>query len=143
MIPSAYQDDLKQDFTITSKPSRTYRLNFSGAASTGMLNGLEAMKQAIFLILSSERYIYAIFSWNYGVELIKLSEETDLALLQSKLQDSITEALMQDDRVLSVFDFNFERIDEKRLAVTFTVSTTEGDVPSEVEWQGNGLEVNL
>ena len=66
MIPTLYGDDLTADFTLRTQPTRTYRLNFGGKPSTGMLDGQEAMKQTIFMILHSERYAHEIFSWNYG-----------------------------------------------------------------------------
>ena len=56
MLPTEYNDDLVQDFEIESQPTRTYALRFDGyPCSGGKLDGLEAMKQAIFLILQTER----------------------------------------------------------------------------------------
>lgn len=52
MLPTEYNDDLVQDFEIETQPTRTYALRFDGyPCSGGKLDGLEAMKQAIFLIL--------------------------------------------------------------------------------------------
>ena len=70
MLPTEYNDDLVQDFEIETQPTRTYALRFDGyPCSGGKLDGLEAMKQAIFLILQTERFQYAIYSWNYGTQL--------------------------------------------------------------------------
>ena len=56
MLPTEYNDDLVQDFEIETQPTRTYALRFDGyPCSGGKLDGLEAMKQAIFLILQTER----------------------------------------------------------------------------------------
>lgn len=141
MIPTAYSDDLKKDFTMHTKPSRTYRLNFNGKPSTGMVSGIEAMKQAIWLILNTERYEYTMFSWNYGIELRKLMGQGNTVLLQAKLQHKISEALLQDDRILSATNFVFEQTDKQRLHVTFTVSTTEGQIPSDVDFLLETMEV--
>lgn len=109
MLPTEYNDDLVQDFEIETQPTRTYALRFDGyPCSGGKLDGLEAMKQAIFLILQTERFQYAIYSWNYGIE---------------------------DDRVLSVEQFSFTK-GKRSLLVKFTVTTTEGDVESEFEFGG-------
>ena len=55
MLPTEYNDDLVQDFEIETQPTRTYALRFDGyPCSGGKLDGLEAMKQAIFLILQTE-----------------------------------------------------------------------------------------
>ena len=54
MLPTEYNDDLVQDFEIETQPTRTYALRFDGyPCSGGKLDGLDAMKQAIFLILQN------------------------------------------------------------------------------------------
>lgn len=141
MIPTLYTDDLTADFVPQPLPTHTYRLHFGGAPSTGRLDGLEAMKQTIFMILHSERYVHEIFSWNYGVELVEQIGKENTPLLESKLKQSISDALLQDDRILRVEQFYFSR-DKKKLTVRFTAVTTEGNVESEWDWWGKGEEVN-
>ena len=129
-------DDLVQDFEIETQPTRTYALRFDGyPCSGGKLDGLEAMKQAIFLILQTERFQYAIYSWNYGIELNALLGQTMTPYLQAKVAKAIEDALMADDRVLSVEQFSFVK-GKRSLLVKFTVTTTEGDVESEFEFGG-------
>ncbi len=136
MLPTDYNDDLQADFTIETQPSRTYALRFDGYPSSGSkLDGLEAMKQAIFLILQTERFQYAIYSWNYGIELDALLGQTMTPYLQAKVAKAIEDALMADDRVLSVEQFSFVK-GKRNLLVKFTVSTTEGDIESEFEFGG-------
>ena len=105
MLPTAFEDDLVSDFTLTEQPTHTYRLHFSGQPSVGKLDGLEAMKQAIYLILNCERYQYEMFSWNYGSEINALIGQQNDATLQLRLKNVITEALLADDRILSVTHF--------------------------------------
>lgn len=135
MVPTDYNDDLQQDFEIETQPSRTYALRFDGYPSAGKLDGVEAMKQAIFLILQTERFQYAIYSWNYGIELNALLGQTMTPYLQAKVAKAIEDALMADDRVLSVEQFSFIK-GKRSLLVKFTVTTTEGDVESEFEFGG-------
>lgn len=135
MLPTDYNDDLQQDFEIETQPARTYALRFDGYPSTGKLDGVEAMKQAIFLILQTERFQYAIYSWNYGIELNALLGQTMTPYLQAKVAKAIEDALMADDRVLSVEQFSFTK-GKRNLLVKFTVTTTEGDVESEFEFGG-------
>ena len=123
MLPTEYNDDLVQDFEIETQPTRTYALRF------------DAMKQAIFLILQTERFQYAIYSWNYGIELNALLGQTMTPYLQAKVAKAIEDALMADDRVLSVEQFSFTK-GKRSLLVKFTVTTTEGDVESEFEFGG-------
>lgn len=39
------------------------------------MDGMEAVKQAVYKILQTERYKYVIYDWNYGVELEDLLEK--------------------------------------------------------------------
>lgn len=68
MIPQV-QDDIRQDFTFEALPSKTFRLNHNSLTITGTIDQIQAVEQAVFLILNVERYQWLIYSWNYGVEL--------------------------------------------------------------------------
>ena len=97
MIPSV-QDDLQEDFDIITQPTKTYKLDIEKNIIVGYCDGIEALKQAIYKILNTERYDYLIYSWNYGVEIKNLiGEETTLVI--TELERIIKEALMQDDRI--------------------------------------------
>lgn len=98
MVPTDYNDDLQQDFEIETQPSRTYALRFDGYPSAGKLDGVEAMKQAIFLALQIERFRFAIYSWNYGIELDALLGQSMTPYLQAKVAKAIEDALLADDR---------------------------------------------
>ena len=100
MVPTDYNDDLQQDFEIETQPSRTYALRFDGYPSAGKLDGVEAMKQAIFLALQIERFRFAIYSWNYGIELDALLGQSMTPYLQAKVAKAIEDALLADDRIL-------------------------------------------
>lgn len=142
MLPTSYDDDLIQDYDIAERATRTYRLNFDGRNSAGMLDGREAMKQAIYLILNTERYSYEMYSWDYGVELEELIGDQNSDTLQVNVRNAITDALMQDDRITEVSDFEFKR-EHGYLTVTFNVATTEGDIQSELSWWGDRWEVKI
>ena len=136
MLPTDYNDGLVQDFTIKTQPTLTYRLRFDGRPAGGMLNGTAAMKQAVFLALQTERFCYAIYSWNYGVELERLFGEGITPYLQARIRSAIEDALLADDRITQVDGFSFERTGRERLTVTFTVHTTQGDIQSDYEFTG-------
>lgn len=114
---------LKQDFEIVDRPSKTYR--FHDEKMMGCTDGLEAVKQAAFCILNTERFDWLIYSWNYGVELKDLFGKP-ISLVKSKLKKRIKEALTQDDRIQSVDAFSFEASGQK-LSATFTIHTKFGD----------------
>lgn len=118
---------LEQDFELEEQPTHTYKMNLERNRIQGKTDGLEAMKQAIFKILSTERYQYIIYSWNYGVELMDLYGEP-LSYVCPELERRITEALLWDDRIESVDQFEFDTSKKGEVHVTFLVHTVFGEV---------------
>lgn len=114
---------LRQDFQIAQQPSKTYRIQ--DETIQGKADGLEAVKQAVYCILDTERYESILYSWNYGVELKDLFGKP-MGYVKSEVKRRITEALTQDDRIQSVGAFSFA-VSGRNLAVTFTVRTTQGE----------------
>jgi hypothetical protein len=86
--------------------------------------GLEAVRQAIFLILNTERYQTPIYSWNYGVELADLFGQP-ASFVKPELERRIRDALSQDDRITGVDGFSFES-KGKTVHCAFTVHTIFG-----------------
>ena len=123
-----------------SYPSRTYKvvLDKNKPAESenryrvnGYCDKVEALIQSIYFILSTERYKFVIYSWNYGVELVDLIGKP-MPYVMSEIPRRIKEALTQDSRINNVKDFEFEK-NGKKLHVTFTVETKIGEIPSELE----------
>lgn len=125
MLPQ-YQDDLRTDFKVVSQPNKTYRLNLENSTVNGRTDGLEAVKQAVFLILSTPRFLHEIYSWNYGVELTGLIGRA-IPLVYSNIENNIKEALLQDDRIKAVRDFTFAK-DGNRITASFTVESEYGEI---------------
>lgn len=126
MIPST-TGFLDQDFTIENKPSYTYKMQLADERVRGYTDGLEAMKQVIFKILSTERYQFVMYSWNYGIELLDLYGEP-VSYVCPELKRRIEEALTWDDRIDSVDDFTFNTSKKGEILVTFTAHTIFGSV---------------
>lgn len=125
MLPDVI-DGLQSDFTEIQLPGRTFRLDFKTNTIKGFLDGKEAVKQAIILILSTERIEKEIYSWNYGVEINRLIGKPPV-LVQARLANTITDALLQDDRITAVRDFRFST-DKNQAYASFTAETSEGDI---------------
>lgn len=122
MIPGI--SNLKE-IEMTMHPSLCYRMLLDTGRISGLCDGADAVKQAVYNILNVERYQYIIFSWNYGVELQDLFGKP-MDYVMSEVKRRITEALTQDDRIESVDDFSFEVIGREKLHVTFTVHSIYG-----------------
>ena len=74
MIPST-TGFLEQNFELEEQPTYTYKMNLDTGSIRGYTDKLDAMRQAIFKILQTERYQYIMYSWNYGVETLDLYGE--------------------------------------------------------------------
>lgn len=106
-------------------PSLTWKINEERAEVRGTVDELEAVKQAVHKILQTERYRYAIYDWNYGVELEELYGK-NVTYVIPELKKRIEEALLADDRVTAVTDFSF--IQEKgSVTAEFLVHTIFGE----------------
>ncbi|MGG4145766.1 DUF2634 domain-containing protein [Paenibacillus algorifonticola] len=129
MIPQgAVIDELEVEPTI--EPSHTYYIDFANKRMSGMTDGLSAIKQAVFKILQTERYRYFIYSFDYGSELDLWNESSHL-YVRSELKRRVTEALLADDRIADVTDFELT-VEGDKAAVSFTVVTDEGSFKEEV-----------
>ena len=95
----------------------------------GTADGIDAIAQACYKILNTERYRFVIYSWNYGVELQDLFGKP-IPYVFSELPRRIREALLQDDRVEAVDGFELSHKGGDVLA-RFTVHTAYGDIELE------------
>jgi len=123
-------EELANTFVRLSIPSKTYRLDRENNRIIGYCDGVEAVKQAVYKVLLTERYAWMIYSWNYGSELNELFGK-QMTTIYPEVKRRIEEALLQDDRIKKVRDFSFEKT-RNTLHVTFTVESTVGVFESEV-----------
>lgn len=133
MLPrQIVNDDLISDFEEVIEPSLTYNLDFTRKRISGLIDGRQAIEQAIYKTLDTERYAYVIYSWYYASELNKLIGQP-IPFVYSEIKRYITEALAQDDRIQSVDAFYFER-NRNKVSVSFTAHTIAGviDITKEV-----------
>ena len=130
MIPQT-DELLIEQIEEESLPTRTHALQDEYTKIYGYVDDVEAMKQAIWLILNIERYDWLIYSWNYGIELKDLFGQ-QIPYVLAELERRITEALLQDDRIESVTDFEMSH-KKHRVACTFTVNTIYGAIEASKE----------
>ena len=131
MIPSN-TGFLEQDFELERQPTYTHKMNLETNIIRGYTDGQEAMEQAIYKILLTERFKYVMYSWNYGIELLDLFG-MPVSYVCPELERRITEALTWDDRIESVDNFEFDLSKKGVIHVSFTVHTIFGDVEAERE----------
>ena len=134
MIPTTISqtEELVNDFEVRGiLPTKTYHLHILTMRVQGLTDGLEAMKQAVFKVLQTERYRYSkIYSGNYGVELWDLIGQP-IPYVLPEIQRRITEALTWDERIIGVDGFEFA-VQKSNVHTTFKVHTIFGDIETEV-----------
>ena len=108
---------------------KEYELDFNTGQLTGkILEGKAALKMWIYKVLLTNRYIYTIYSWDYGQdleELIGRGYETDF--IKSEVERRVQECLMINEHIKGCHNFDISFINDT-LKISFTVNTTFGEV---------------
>lgn len=131
MIPATV-GFLNQEFEIEEEPSKNYKMDLQGDTVRGFCDELEAMKQTVFRILSTERYQYIIYSWNYGIETMDLYGQP-VTYVCPELERRIREALLTDTRITSVTDFEHDTAVKGTVHTSFKVCTIFGNFTAQKE----------
>jgi len=132
MIPKIENIPIGEELEILEEPTLTWKIDFQNKRVVNYTDEIEAMKQAIYLMLNTERYKHEIYDWNYGIELSDLFGK-DKGYVYSELKRKIREALMVDDRISDVTDFTFESIDRNTIHVRFVVHAIFGHIEASRE----------
>jgi hypothetical protein len=112
-------------------PSKTFAIDSENGRIAGMIDELEAVKQAAAIILDIDRFEYPTLSWNFGHEMRQLfGEPMDFAAIEA--ERFIKEALTQDDRIIDVVDFEFTE-DGGNLMASYRIVSIFGDFTNETE----------
>lgn len=127
MIPNS-GEFLQRNIETANQSSYTFRLN--GGSIRGYIDELEAVKQAIYKILLTERYQYVMYSGDYGIETLDLYGQP-ASYVCAELERRVTEALVWDERVESVNDFEFDLSKRGEVRVKFNVKTVFGETAAE------------
>jgi hypothetical protein len=121
MIPKSL---ITTDLTLENneEPSRTYKMTESKLQ--GFIDELNALQQAIYKALNTEKYEYPIYSFYYGIELENLiGKNRDYVKIELKRR--IRECLLQDERIISVDNFQYQENGDI-LKCTFDVQSIYG-----------------
>ena len=125
-------DAFGEDFEIGELPSKTHKMDMKDMTVRGYTDELEAMRQAVYKILMTERFRYIMYSENYGLETVDLYGR-EVSYVCPELERRIIEALTWDERIDSVDNFSFDTSVKGVVHVFFTVHTVFGDFDAERE----------
>lgn len=113
------------------QPNKTYKMLVDESRISGTLaKDIAAVEQAAYKILNTERYKHVIYSWNYGAELQDLFGKP-MPWVLSEIPRRIREALVQDDRIRDVTDFNLTYDKKGNVLALFTIKSIYGDITAQ------------
>ena len=122
--------DLRTELKYAAQPTNTFIIDWTSKQVSRMDSGLDAMRQAVEIILQNERYHWQIYTSNFGSELEGLVGE-EYAFIVSELPRRILDAFSVDRRILSAENFVFEERSGS-LHCAFDVITVFGTIREEM-----------
>lgn len=116
----------------TEPPSHTYKMDLDKGVIVGMVDGREAVMQAIRKALITPRFKCLIYDNQYGSEIKQniIAEDATPEYIQTEMPRLIKDALSPDTRILQVYNFSL-RIDGEAVYVKFDVDTVFGQMTIE------------
>ena len=92
------------------KPSLTYKLDLDAGRIVGMVDGLEAVNQAIRKAIITPRFKCLIYDNQYGSEIQEaiIAQDAKPEYTEAVIPGFVKDALKPDTRILKVYDFQFE-----------------------------------
>ena len=120
-----------EDVEMEDLPTNTFLVDAESEQIAGMNNGIEAMRQAVEIMLTTKRFNHQIYTENFGIELDDLIGE-DPDYIESVLPDRVREAFSIDERILGEQNFTFTTVGSSMLII-FEVVTVFGTFSTEVE----------
>lgn len=122
---------LNTEYSNTSNTSNTYKMNKEALVIKGLLNNKEAVAQAVYKMLMTEKDTYIIYDSNYGINLKDLYGK-DTTYVMSIIKLRIEDALKNDDRIRRIK--NFSAVANKHnISIEFTVESMFGDIEIEYD----------
>lgn len=96
---------------------------------SGTIDGLDALRQSIYLMLSIESDQYIIYPYTYGLETLDLyGKSSDYVM--AVLPERITNVLLADERITDVSDFEFT-LNGNKITTKFIVHSIYGNLDEE------------
>ena len=123
--------DLTGGVVYQQQPGLTWKIDQNNRRISGTTDDLEAVRQAVEVILHIERFRWQIYSPYTGVQFDGLIGE-EPGYVAAELKRRITEALRMDDRVRSISDFAYT-VSGDILTAEMTVNTVYGSLRADTE----------
>lgn len=123
--------DLSHGIIFQDQPSLTWMADPVTNRLRGQGDGWAAVRQAVEIIVSVERFKWQIYTPNFGTDYAGLLG-TEPGYAASELRRRLEDAFLPDNRLLGIKDYQWT-FDSESLTAVFTVQTVYGDVASSME----------
>lgn len=132
-------EEVVNEFEYTQEPSLTYRMKVDmddGTAGQimGYVDGREAVEQAAYKVLNTERGEDEIYGGQYGVEIDDLFGKPTFYVIP-ELDRRVSDALLADDRITAVGNFKFEVPKKGIIHMSFIITSIYGDIEINQDYQ--------
>lgn len=126
LSPFGNQTDVTEEAITPLQPSKTYRLDLDSGRIGGLIDGRQAIQQAVYKAFITPRFRFNIYGDDYGSELQSLlgRDITD-EFLRDEVPRMVRDTAEADDRIEEVTDVEIAREGDK-LYVTVTYETVDG-----------------
>lgn len=119
-----------QNVQVVTLPSLTYQV--VNGRIIGKIDGKDAMLQAIDKIVKTERFVFNIYSDQYGNDFAELIGK-EMPYVKAELTRMFDEAFKADDRVDSVTVNSIKQTSQNTILVNLTVETMFGNSMTDSE----------
>lgn len=126
-----FSGGLSGGVTFEQQPSLTWGINTATKRIQGEVDGREAVRQAVEIILNVDRFRWQIYRPSSGMQwdgLVGL----DFGYVAAETRRRMEEALKMDDRVTGITDYAYT-FRNNSLTIQATVGTVYGEVSQRVE----------
>ena len=129
LFPAYIENDQTIEKSKTRATPKEYEIDYKTGQLTGRtVEGLEAIKVWIWLVLQTPRYRYYIYTWDYGNEFEDLigqgySEE----YIEAEAQRMTEDCLLINENIQSITGFSVN-MENEQLTISFTANTIYGTI---------------
>lgn len=129
LFPAYIENDQTIEKNKTRATPKEYEIDYKTGQLTGRtVEGLEAIKVWIWLVLQTPRYRYYIYTWDYGNEFEDLigqgySEE----YIEAEAQRMTEDCLLINENIQSITGFSVN-MENEQLTISFTANTIYGTI---------------
>lgn len=107
---------------------KEYGIDFKTGNMTGkIVEGIEAIKVWVYLVLKTTKYRYWGYSWNYGNELEDLiGKQYSKEYINSEAKRMLEDCLLINENIISISNVETSMLNDK-LTISFNINTKFGE----------------